>query len=260
MQDRNKGAGQIEQEKEMEEREKGAKERRKVPNIKNYFPGVNKDQRDVKAGVGGGYPSRPADKLEIDQIHVVEEKLVLQSRDILDNLGRKERHLAMGEEIRNEKVAVKEEEKLEVKQGVREGEEQKLDIRSKQVLMTKLNSKYFPNRGPYSLTRGKNKGNNKGKTMRAPGVRKVKDLMTRDIQAYFTKLKTRHEVATGPKSLVNLLEGLEENQVKAVIVPKAEKRENSSGGINTECSGSVTNGCSYQTGNSLDKDSAVSDY
>ena len=127
--------------------------------------------------------------------------------------------------------------------------------------MTTLNSKCFSNRGPYSLTRGKNnKGNNKGNTMRAPGVGKVKDPMTRDIQAYFTKLKTRHEVATGPKSLVNLLEGLEENQVKAVIVPKGEKRENSSGGINTEGSGSVTNGCSYQTGNSLDKDSAVSDY
>ena len=137
---------------------------------------------------------------------------------------------------------VAKEEEVIVRQDVIGGEKQELELGSEQVLKSKFNYKFYNIRGPYSLTKGKPRGST---ARRAPGVRKVKDPGTREIKLFFTKLRTRQEDATGPKTLVSLFEDLQANEEITVIGPKGD---DSSGGIYTDGSSSITNGCFYQTG------------
>ena len=221
----------------------------KVPNIKKYLAGIRKDKesrRNDKTGLDSICHIRPADNIDLEREEVEEDLHEIRKIKSLDK----------GNEIAKEEVMIKNQRK-DVMVGEKEKEELKPGPGSKQVLKSITNSKFCKSRGPYSLSSGKPSGKQRGTTTRrAPGVRKVKNPGTRDIKEFFTKLRTRHEEAIGPKILVNIFEDLEERKLISLINPKGVS---SSVGINSEGSSSNTNGSSYQTGKSLEKDCDISD-
>ena len=134
------------------------------------------------------------------------------------------------------------------------GEKKELADRAKQVLKSKFSSKFSNDRGPYcSSTRGRSQGGSSSR--RAPGMKKVTDPKTRDIKTFFSKLGTRQEEVSGPKSLVSLIGDLEARNLIRMVGPKG----GSSGGIKREVPVQSPMDVPTRQEESLDKDCVLSD-